>query len=196
MREDRRSAPALHARTAYSDLAGECAVSPSPAFEINGHIICVETIVRCEPPRAWRGRAIPRREPDPGELHRPAARYPSPLRRLCVKRELPSTDLDLPRRGADDHVRQVRMNGDRSALGQTDDRPGDEGIDLVAHPRVIGGDGDEIWGQPLEQPREVNVSAGMAHGHVPSVGDLYRSSRTSVRPAVGSNRRLASAWSQ
>ena len=98
---------------------------------------------------------------------RPATPPPPPAARA---RELPSVDLEGQRGGADRHVRQVRVDGDRATLGQTDHRPRDEGIDLVADPRALGGDGDEPGREPPEQAREVDVALRMADDRIPVSG--------------------------
>ena len=157
--DDERRAATLDALESHSDAAGEQAVRTLLAVQVDGEVV--------------RGQAtLWRREPRPGELHRPPGRDPSPLRGLRAQRELPFADQEQSREGAKRHVRQVHVDVDRSTLGQTDDGARDEGINLVAHPRALGGEGDEARGEPLEQPREVDVALSMAHDRVPGVGHL------------------------
>ena len=105
-----RSARTLDAGEARADAAGDPSVESLLTVEVDGEVV--------------RGDAIlPRHEPHAGKLHRTVARERSPRRRLPAQRERSAADFEPQRGRADHHVRQVCVDGDRPALGQTDDWP-------------------------------------------------------------------------
>ncbi len=129
--EPRRGAPRVRCRReAYSDAAGDQPAGPLLTVEIDGEAVCGETIRPVD------------LDARPGELESPlVTRDASVLRRLPADREaLRFADFEaLPAKLTQigSHVREVRVEGDDGALGQTwRIGPRDERVDLVANPRA------------------------------------------------------------